>query len=39
MIMALMLLVALLWSVTYLLTDILYTMVDPRVRLGGRSKT
>ena len=39
MIMALMLMVALLWSVTYLLSDILYTMVDPRVRLGGRSRT
>jgi ABC-type dipeptide/oligopeptide/nickel transport system permease component len=38
MIMALMLMVALLWGVTYLLSDILYTMVDPRVRLGGRSK-
>ena len=36
MIMALMLMVALLWSVTYLLSDILYTMVDPRVRLGGQ---
>ena len=39
MIMALMLMVALLWSVTYLLSDILYTIVDPRVRLGGRDKT
>jgi ABC-type dipeptide/oligopeptide/nickel transport system permease component len=29
-----MLLVALLWSVTYLLSDILYTVVDPRVRLS-----
>ncbi len=35
MIMATMLLVALLWSVVYLLTDILYTLIDPRVRLGG----
>jgi ABC-type dipeptide/oligopeptide/nickel transport system permease component len=33
MIMATMLLVALLWSFTYLLSDILYTIVDPRVRL------
>ena len=33
MIMATMLLVAVLWSVTYLLSDILYTIVDPRVRL------
>jgi ABC-type dipeptide/oligopeptide/nickel transport system permease component len=39
MIMALMLMVALLWGVTYLLSDILYTMVDPRVRLGGRGNT
>jgi peptide/nickel transport system permease protein len=35
MIMATMLLVAVLWSVTYLLSDILYTIVDPRVRLYG----
>jgi ABC-type dipeptide/oligopeptide/nickel transport system permease component len=34
MIMATMLLVATLWSFTYLLSDILYTVVDPRVRLG-----
>jgi peptide/nickel transport system permease protein len=33
MIMATMLLVATLWSVTYLLSDLLYTVVDPRVRL------
>jgi ABC-type dipeptide/oligopeptide/nickel transport system permease component len=33
MIMATMLLVAVLWSITYLLSDILYTIVDPRVRL------
>jgi len=33
MIMATMLLVALLWSITYLLSDILYTVVDPRIRL------
>ena len=33
MIMATMLLVALLWSITYLLSDILYIIVDPRVRL------
>jgi ABC-type dipeptide/oligopeptide/nickel transport system permease component len=36
MIMATLLLVALLWSVVYLLTDILYTVVDPRVRLGEK---
>ncbi|MBA3946776.1 MAG: ABC transporter permease [Herpetosiphonaceae bacterium] len=35
MLMATMLLVALLWSATYLLSDILYTVVDPRVRLYG----
>jgi ABC-type dipeptide/oligopeptide/nickel transport system permease component len=34
MIMATMLLVATLWSVTYLACDILYTVVDPRVRLA-----
>lgn len=33
MIMATMLLVAFLWTVTYLLSDILYTVVDPRIRL------
>lgn len=33
MIMATLLLVAALWSIVYLLTDILYTVVDPRVRL------
>jgi ABC-type dipeptide/oligopeptide/nickel transport system permease component len=35
MIMATMLLVATLWSITYLISDILYTVVDPRVRLFG----
>ncbi|HEX2909523.1 MAG TPA: ABC transporter permease [Chloroflexia bacterium] len=34
MIMATMLLVAMLWSITYLLSDILYTVVDPRIRLN-----
>lgn len=38
MIMALVLIVALLWGITYLLTDILYTWVDPRVRLGIRGE-
>ncbi len=33
MIMATMLLVAALWGVTYIVTDILYTIVDPRVKL------
>jgi peptide/nickel transport system permease protein len=37
MILALTLLIATLWGVTYLLTDLLYTLLDPRVRLtGGR---
>ncbi len=35
MIMALFLLIALLWSLTYLLSDLAYTWIDPRVRLGG----
>jgi len=26
--------VAVVWSVVYLITDSLYTIVDPRVRLG-----
>ncbi len=37
MIMALFLLIALLWGVTYLLTDLAYTWIDPRIRLGGRA--
>lgn len=36
MIMALILLIAVLWGVTYLLTDIAYTWVDPRVRFSAR---
>src|SRR5437870_9189329 len=36
MIIATMLLVATLWSFTYLASDLLYTVVDPRVRLFGR---
>ena len=39
LIMALMLLVAALWGITYLLSDILYTVLDPRVRLGERQST
>lgn len=35
MIMALVLLIALLWGMTYMITDVLYTWVDPRVRLGS----
>jgi peptide/nickel transport system permease protein len=34
MIMALMLLVAALWGIVYLLTDLLYTWIDPRVKLA-----
>lgn len=34
MIMALMLLVAALWGLVYLLTDLLYTWIDPRVKLA-----
>ena len=36
MIMALSLLIAVLWGLTYLLTDVLYTRIDPRVRLGSQ---
>lgn len=35
MVMATVLLIAVLWGITYLLTDIIYTRVDPRVRLGA----
>jgi len=35
MILALVLLIAVLWGITYLLTDILYTVLDPRIRLNG----
>jgi len=35
MIMALVMLAAVLWGVTYLVTDILYTVIDPRVRLAA----
>ncbi len=38
MIMALVLLIAALWGLTYLLTDIAYTWIDPRVRLGGAGR-
>ena len=33
MILALVLLVAVVWGLTYLATDLLYTMLDPRIRL------
>lgn len=38
MIMGTILLVALLWGFTFLISDILYTVVDPRVRLTGRAQ-
>jgi peptide/nickel transport system permease protein len=37
MILALVMLIALLWGITYILTDILYTFLDPRIRLGSRA--
>ncbi len=37
MILALVLLVALLWGITYLLTDLAYTLLDPRIRLTGNA--
>jgi ABC-type dipeptide/oligopeptide/nickel transport system permease component len=37
MIMATVLLVATLWSFTYLISDLLYTVIDPRIRLYGKS--
>ena len=37
MIMALLLLVAVVWSLVYLITDILYVIVDPRVRLDKKN--
>ena len=37
MILAMVLLVAVLWSITYLLTDVIYGLLDPRIRsVGGR---
>ena len=35
MIMALVLLVAFFWGLTYLITDLLYTLIDPRIRITG----
>lgn len=37
MILALVLLIALLWGITYIITDVLYTVLDPRIRIGGRA--
>jgi ABC-type dipeptide/oligopeptide/nickel transport system permease component len=36
MVMATVLLIALLWGLVYLFTDLLYTWIDPRVRLGAQ---
>jgi len=36
MIMALVLLIAAVWGLTYLATDLLYTRIDPRIRLGSQ---
>jgi peptide/nickel transport system permease protein len=38
MIMATVLLVAVLWGSTYMLSDLLYVAIDPRVRVGGRGR-
>jgi ABC-type dipeptide/oligopeptide/nickel transport system permease component len=38
MIMATMMLAAFLWGFTYLLSDVLYTLIDPRVRLTEGSR-
>ena len=38
MIMATVLLVAILWSLTYLASDLLYVVIDPRVRVGARGR-
>lgn len=37
MIMGLVLLIAFLWGITYLITDVLYTLIDPRIRIAGAS--
>jgi ABC-type dipeptide/oligopeptide/nickel transport system permease component len=37
MVMACAMLVAVVWGITYLLTDLLYTLIDPRIRLTGRA--
>ena len=36
--MALVLIVAVLWGTCYILSDVAYTLVDPRVRLEGVSR-
>jgi peptide/nickel transport system permease protein len=37
MVMACTMLVVVLWGITYLLTDVLYTLIDPRIRLMGEA--
>jgi peptide/nickel transport system permease protein len=39
MIMAMFLLIALLWGVTYLLTDLAYSLIDPRIKVGAKSSS
>ena len=39
MIMALVLLIAFFWGLTYLITDVLYTLIDPRIRISGMRQT
>ena len=37
MVMACVMLVVVVWGITYLLTDVLYTLIDPRIRLIGEA--
>lgn len=37
MVMACAMLVVVVWGITYLLTDVLYTLIDPRIRLTGEA--
>jgi ABC-type dipeptide/oligopeptide/nickel transport system permease component len=37
MVMACAMLIVVLWGITYLLTDVLYTLIDPRIRLLGET--
>jgi peptide/nickel transport system permease protein len=39
MIMALFLLIALLWGVTYMLTDLAYSWIDPRIKVGSKASS